>query len=106
MYAVTSIWLVSFTRATFRSAEFGFFGVVVYTRVHTPRRCGLPLSAAVFTLAILSRRPLRTSCWMVGIYRLSMSRLSRTSGLLYCGFALLGHPEAGRVACVRRGLGP
>jgi len=24
--------------ATFRSAEFGFFGVVVYTRVHTPRR--------------------------------------------------------------------
>ena len=29
MYAVTSIWLVSFTRATLRSAEFGFFGVVV-----------------------------------------------------------------------------
>ncbi|CNI63752.1 Uncharacterised protein [Mycobacterium tuberculosis] len=62
MYAVTSTWLVSFTRATFRSAEFGFFGVVVYTRVHTPRRCGLPFRAAVLTLAILSRRPLRTSC--------------------------------------------
>src|ERR1700738_161438 len=72
MYAVTSTWLVSLTRATFRSAEFGFFGVVVYTRVHTPRRCGLPLSAAVFTLVILSRRPLRTSCWMVGMYRLSL----------------------------------
>jgi len=28
-YAVTSIWLVSRTRATLRSAEFGFFGVVV-----------------------------------------------------------------------------
>src|SRR5438270_12456608 len=37
---------VSRTRATFRSAEFGFFGVVVYTRVQTPRRCG----AATFFL--------------------------------------------------------
>src|ERR1700745_2388964 len=64
--------LVSFTRATFRSAEFGFFGVVVYTRVHTPRRCGLPFRAAVLTLPILSRRPLRTSFVMVGIYRLSV----------------------------------
>src|SRR6478609_8014880 len=70
MYAVTSTWLVSLTRATLRSAEFGFFGVVVYTRVHTPRRCGLPLRAAVFTLGILSRRPLRTSWLMVGMYRL------------------------------------
>ena len=32
--------LVSRTRATLRSAEFGFFGVVVYTRVQTPRFCG------------------------------------------------------------------
>ena len=30
--------LVSRTRATFRKAEFGFLGVVVYTRVHTPLR--------------------------------------------------------------------
>jgi hypothetical protein len=29
MYAVTSIWLVSLTRATLRRAEFGFLGVVV-----------------------------------------------------------------------------
>jgi hypothetical protein len=29
MYAVTSIWLVSRTRATLRRAEFGFLGVVV-----------------------------------------------------------------------------
>src|SRR5581483_10810964 len=34
------------TRATLRRAEFGFFGVVVYTRVQTPRRCG----AATFFL--------------------------------------------------------
>src|ERR1700716_272281 len=105
MYAVTSIWLVSFTRATFRSAEFGFFGVVVYTRVHTPRRCGLPLRAAVLTLATLSVRPLRTSCWMVGIYRLSLLRLSAVFRSLYCGYARRGYPGAGRVACARRGLG-
>src|SRR5436190_18548191 len=67
MHAVTSIWLVNRTRATFRSAEFGFFGVVVYTRVHTPRRCGLPLSAGVFVLLVFAWRPLRTNCWMVGI---------------------------------------
>src|SRR5256714_4292025 len=66
MYAVTSIWLVSRTRATLRSAEFGFLGVVVYTRVHTPRRWGLPLSAGVLVLPTLSSRPLRTSCWIVG----------------------------------------
>src|SRR5947209_15055192 len=67
MYAVTSIWLVSRTRATFRSAEFGFFGVVVYTRVHTPRRCGLPFSAGVLVLLVFAWRPFRTNCWMVGI---------------------------------------
>ena len=38
--AVTSIWLVSRTRQTLRRAELGFFGVVVYTRTHTPRRWG------------------------------------------------------------------
>src|SRR3954464_5175839 len=64
--------LVSLTRATLRNAEFGFLGVVVYTRVHTPRRCGLPLSAAVLVLVTLSWRPLRTSCWIVGMDRLSL----------------------------------
>src|SRR3984957_18912311 len=38
--------LVSRTRATLRRAELGFLGVVVYTRVHTPRRWG----AATFFL--------------------------------------------------------
>jgi hypothetical protein len=61
---------VSRTRATLRSAEFGFFGVVVYTRVHTPRRCGAAIfflrpwpdfrpGVATFFLGL--RRPLRTS---------------------------------------------
>src|SRR5688500_6971064 len=57
---------VSLTRATLRSAEFGFLGVVVYTRVHTPRRCGEPLRAGVETFVVLSCRPLRTSWLMVG----------------------------------------
>src|SRR5215475_3234432 len=67
MYEMISKPLVRRTRATFRSAEFGFFGVVVYTRVHTPRRCGLPLSAGVLVLLVFAWRPLRTSCWIVGI---------------------------------------
>src|SRR5215813_2176021 len=66
MYAPTSMPLVRRTRATFRSAEFGFFGVVVYTRVQTPRRWGHPFSAGVLVFETLSWRPLRTSCWIVG----------------------------------------
>src|SRR5437588_8991577 len=58
--------LVSRTRATLRSAEFGFFGVFVYTRVQTPRRWGAPFRAAVFVLVDFDSRPLRTSCWIVG----------------------------------------
>src|ERR1022692_3019629 len=60
------MWLVSLNPATLRSAGFGFFGVVVQTRVQTPRRWGLPLSAGVLFLATLSWRPFRTSCWIVG----------------------------------------
>src|SRR6478752_4463656 len=59
--------LVSRTRATLRNAEFGFLGVVVYTRVQTPRRWGEPFRAGVFVLPILSCRSLRTSCWIVGM---------------------------------------
>src|SRR5271163_2179800 len=78
MYAVTSIEPEILTRATLRSAELGFFGVVVYTRVHTPRRCGAatfflrPLpdfrpGVASFFLGVT--RPLRTSWEVVGIPR-------------------------------------
>src|SRR6185312_9909688 len=54
MYAVTSMPEDSFTRATLRRAEFGFLGVVVYTRVQTPRRCGDPLRAGVLFFTTLS----------------------------------------------------
>src|ERR687894_250188 len=59
------------TRATLRSAEFGFLGVWVNTRVHTPRRWGAPLSAGVFAFAVFDWRPLRTNCWMVGTRNLA-----------------------------------
>src|SRR6266540_2136784 len=68
MYDVTSIPLVSRTRATFRSAEFGFFGVVVYTRRQTPRFCGQACMAGVLDFFRTASRPLRTSWLMVGIY--------------------------------------
>src|SRR5678815_183927 len=67
MYDVTSMPLVSRTRATLRSAEFGFFGVVVYTRVQTPRFCGHCLSAGDALFMRAFSRPLRTSWLIVGI---------------------------------------
>jgi len=61
MYAVTSIPLVSRTRATFRSAEFGFLGVTVLTRVHTPRFWGQARNAGDFVFFRFCPLPLRIS---------------------------------------------
>src|SRR5215216_3384528 len=83
MYVVTSIPVVSRTRATLRSAEFGFFGVVVYTRVQTPRRWGEPFSAGVFVLDGFESRPLRTSWAIVGtrvLYFRNFERVRITPG--------------------------
>src|SRR5579871_292686 len=55
------------TRATLRSAEFGFFGVVVYTRTQTPRRCGQALSAGEAVFHRCALRPNFTSWLIVGI---------------------------------------
>src|SRR5256885_188938 len=63
---VTSIEFVKRTRATFRSAEFGFFGVCVYTRMHTPRFSGQPASAGDFVFIRTASRPILTSCENVG----------------------------------------
>src|SRR6266576_6666955 len=66
------------TRATLRRAEFGFLGVVVYTRVQTPRRCGaatfflrpLPdFRPGVASFLVFGVRPLRISCDVVGMRR-------------------------------------
>src|SRR5579863_580420 len=69
MYVVTSIPFVSRTRATLRSAEFGFFGVVVYTRTQTPRRCGQALSAGELVFQRCALRPNFTSWLIVGMFR-------------------------------------
>src|SRR5215211_9557284 len=66
MYVVTSMPFVRRTRATLRSAEFGFFGVTVKTRVQTPRFWGAPRRAGVFVFVVGASRPLRTSWFTVG----------------------------------------
>src|SRR4029079_11561711 len=85
MYAVTSMPPEMRTRATLRSAEFGFFGVVVYTRVHTPRRCGaatfflrpLPdLRPGVDSFLDFGVRPLRTSWLVVGMRRVMVAKFA------------------------------
>src|SRR5574343_29932 len=64
---MTSKPLVRRTLQTLRKAEFGFFGVVVYTRVQTPRFCGHFSRAGTLLLAFSATRGLRTSWLMVGI---------------------------------------
>ncbi len=63
--------LVKRTFATLRKAEFGFFGVVVYTFVHTPRRCGHDVKAALLLRYVFGSRPFLMSCWTVGMFYLS-----------------------------------
>ena len=47
--------------ATLRNAEFGFFGVVVYTLVQTPLFCGLFSNAGTLLLTRLAVRGFRTN---------------------------------------------
>ena len=72
---MTSIWLVSRTRAIFLRAEFGFFGVTVATRVQTPRRWGAAtrflrpwpdFRPGVDIFFGFGLRPLRTSWFVLG----------------------------------------
>src|SRR3569623_2273934 len=63
--------LVRRTRQTLRSAEFCFFGVVVYTRVHTPRRWGLPFSAGTSDFSTSWVRPRRISWLVVAMWQCS-----------------------------------
>src|SRR5690348_11784102 len=78
--------LVSRTRATLRRAEFGFFGVVVYTRVHTPRRCGAAtfflrpfpdFRPGVASFFLGAWRPLRINWLVVGMRRCRLAGARR-----------------------------
>src|SRR5712692_9904678 len=79
MYVVTSMELVRRTRATLRSAEFGFFGVCVYTRMHTPRFSGQPIKAGDFVLTWTFSRPMRTNCENVGTVSLFYATARRST---------------------------
>src|SRR5262245_484602 len=59
--------LESRTRATLRSAEFGFLGVMVLTCRQTPRFCGQPCRAGCLGRRYCCRLGLRTSWLMVGM---------------------------------------
>jgi hypothetical protein len=59
MYAVISIPLVSLTLAILRRAELGFLGVVVFTCVQTPLRCGQLFNAGDFVFTVAARRSWR-----------------------------------------------
>src|SRR5476651_2543299 len=80
MYEMISKPLVRRTLATLRSAEFGFLGVVVYTRVHTPRRCGQFCIAGDLDLTTSTSRPWRTSWLMVGMGYLFLKSLGSRPG--------------------------
>src|SRR5262245_24304226 len=99
--------LVSRTRATLRSAEFGFLGVWVRTWVHTPRFCGEPdlpstlrsrfvwelklkSSAGAVAFLAFGVRPFRTSWLIVGIAVPCVGLLGRPESRLR-GFWACGH---------------
>src|SRR3974390_475581 len=67
---MTSKPLVTRTFATLRSAEFGFVGVVVYTRVQTPRFCGEACRAGTLLRAFSGCRGLAINWLIVGIVAL------------------------------------
>src|SRR3954463_1145534 len=68
------------TRHTLRSAEFGFFGVVVYTRRHTPRFCGQERRAGDAVRVLMTSLPRRISCCTVGIRKKTLLRPGKCGG--------------------------
>src|SRR5205823_11745650 len=89
MYAVTSMPLDSRTRATFRSAEFGFLGVIVLTTVQTPRFCGQPCMAGCLGFERWGLRGDLINWLIVGIRRSCSAgrRVRRTGKSMVAGRA-------------------
>src|SRR5579871_1405104 len=67
MYAVTSTPLDRRTRATLRSAELGFLGVMILTCKQTPFFCGQPCNAGCLGRRNCGTRGFRTNWLIVGI---------------------------------------
>ena len=96
---------VNLTRAILRSAEFGFFGVIVRTWMQTPRFWGAPLPRCIrfFSASYVNRsagaevffpaflRPFRTSWFIVGKRSLNLRLVIPQSSL----WNFVRHPEFG-----------
>src|SRR4051812_32729459 len=67
MYAVTSLPFERRTRAIFRSAEFGFLGVMVLTCRQTPRFCGQATRSLTLLIRGRDRRGFLMSWLIVGM---------------------------------------
>src|SRR6266567_9031927 len=106
------MWLERRTRAILRSAEFGFFGVIVRTIVQTPRFWGAPLRsctkrrssefhvvrrAGVSTFGFWLFRPLRTSCEIVGMRRYPFLCAARANARLTRSAFSDNSPRRGRL---------
>ena len=63
---MTSTPFESLTLATFRMAELGFLGLVVYTRVQTPRLKGHSSNDGDLLFALIRFRPDLTNWFIVG----------------------------------------
>src|SRR5688572_7982087 len=74
MYAVTSLPLLSRTRAILRRAELGFLGVMVLTWRHTPRFCGEASKSLTLLIRPRLRRGFLMSWLIVGIAKAFPSR--------------------------------
>ena len=66
---MTSFPLLKRTLAIFRSAEFGFFGVIVRTTKQTPCLCGQASNAGALLNLRFDFRGFLTSWLMVGIFQ-------------------------------------
>src|SRR4029450_4939724 len=104
MYAVTSMLLVSRTRATLRSAEFGFFGVEVKTRTHTPRFWGEPWSAGRSASYLSFSRRTRTSGLTVGNHP-PEAKTPRPGHRVHCNLSSLCESPEGCQGLKSEGLG-
>src|SRR3954467_7549864 len=89
---MTSTLFVKRTFATLRIAELGFLGVVVYTLVQTPRRCGHESKAADLLLLVGFVRPFLTNCCIVGI----LNPLCYLILLVFSCFPFLGRAKIGK----------
>src|SRR5258708_32337028 len=98
--------LVRRTRATLRSAEFGFFGVCVYTRMHTPRFSGQPISAGDLVFVVIPSLPIRTSCENVGtvvpLFPSALAHLQRVASKPHMARRQIALTLAMRAACNAR----